>query len=110
MVFPGKALAGVHHPFGLLAAKRTATCRFSKLIASWETLQDHFPLFAPPPQFPGDDYLGDLQKNQIPILHALLVVFKDVEILGRVSICFQKEAVKGVIYFLDSVFRPVNNL
>ena len=29
----------------------------------------------------------------------LAIAFKDMEILGRVSTCFQKEAVKGVIDF-----------
>jgi hypothetical protein len=48
MVVSGKALAGVHHPFGLLVAKRTATCRFSKLIVFWETLQAHFSPFCGP--------------------------------------------------------------
>ena len=38
LVVSGKGLAEVHHPFGLLVAKRTATCRFSKLIAFLENL------------------------------------------------------------------------
>ena len=88
MVVSGKALAGAYHPFGLLAAKRTTMCRFS-FFETYRFLGDiaspFFPFFRPPPQFPGDDYLRDLQKSQIPILHALLVVFDDVEVLGRVT-------------------------
>ena len=37
-------------------------------------------------KFPGDDYLRDLEKNQIPILHLLAVFLENVEILGRVSV------------------------
>ena len=38
-----------------------------------------------PPQFPGDDDLRGLEKDQIPFLHVLSITFKDIEILGRVS-------------------------
>ena len=54
----GKGLAEVHYPFGLLVAKRTATCRFSKFIA-----------------------------------------FKNMKILGWLTIFLQNQPIKGVIDF-----------
>ena len=102
LVVSGKGLAEVHHPFGLLVAKRTATCRFSKLIAFLENLQAHFPpLCGPPPQFHGDDGLRDLEKDQIPILHVLPIVFEDMKILSGLAIFLQKQAIKGAVNFKE---------
>jgi hypothetical protein len=40
----------------------------------------------------------------------LAIALKDMEILGRFSICFQKEAIKGVVDFEDGkVFKVLAN-
>ena len=41
---------------------------------------------AAPPQFPGDDDLRGLEKDQIPFLHLLAIAFEDMEIRGRASL------------------------
>ena len=41
---------------------------------------------AAPPQFPGDDYLGGFEKNQIPFLHLLAIAFEDAIIRGLASL------------------------
>ncbi len=50
-------------------------------------------------QFPGDDDLGCIEKNEIPILHVLAIALEDMKILGALTIFLQKQAIKGVIDF-----------
>ena len=56
---------------------------------------------AAPPQFPGDDDLRGLEKDQIPLFHLLAIAFEDMEIRGRASLGFQEGAVEGVVDFED---------
>ena len=40
----------------------------------------------PPPQFPGEDDLRSLEKDQIPLLHMLPIAFEDMGIRGGASL------------------------
>ncbi len=59
------------------------------------------PFLRPPPQFHGDDGLRDLEKDQIPVLHVLPIIFEDMKILSGLSIFLQKQAIKGVVNFKE---------
>jgi len=61
-----------------------------------------------PFQFPGDDDLRGLEKNQVPIFHILAVVSKNMKILPGVSVRLQEGTVKGVVDFKErKVFKII---
>jgi hypothetical protein len=71
------------------------------------------PFLRPPPQFPGDDYLRDLQKDQIPIFHVLPVFLKNMIVLVRGFHLIPKGEVKSVVDFKEGkvleIFRYALN-
>ena len=53
----------------------------------------------PSPELPDDDHLRDFQQKQVSFLHVRAIAFKNMKILGGLTIFLQKQAIKGVVDF-----------